>query len=131
MSSAEVRFIQLMGGKVFTIHRIKHPQTRRPLRIVWTLGKTLGRENFKREVRYGVYWVDFANDLNRIIEIDGAAYHQDVVADMDRDIYIRQHCYRNARDREARIMRIPAYKMNLQADIVQQNVLQFIKDGRY
>jgi hypothetical protein len=89
ISPAEARFIELMGGKVLVWRRIRDKHTGFPMAYYWNLGKRLKAEGFRREVRYGLYFVDFANDLNRIIEIDGNEYHMDVVADMDREIYIR------------------------------------------
>jgi very-short-patch-repair endonuclease len=129
MSPAEVRFVELMGGKVYTNNRLKVNGF--PFAIVISMGKILRREHFKREVRYGKYFVDFSNDLNRIIEIDGSQYHRDVVADMDREIYIKEMCRRIDRNREARIMRIPAFRLGLDPQRVQQNTIEFIKNGKY
>lgn len=126
ISPAEARFIELMGGKVVVLQRIRDKHTGFPAAVYWNLGKRLKAEGFKREVRYGLYFVDFANDLNRIIEIDGNPYHMDVVADMDRDIYIRELCWKWNRTREARIMRIPAHRLGLDKMKVQQEVLKFI-----
>lgn len=126
MSPAEARFIELMGGKVLSIERIRDRRTGFAMTPYWNLGRRLKAEGFKREVRYGRYFVDFANDLNRIIEIDGSEYHMDVVADMDRDIYIREFCWRWDRRREARIMRIQAHKLWLDKQRLQDDVLKFI-----
>lgn len=126
ISPAEARFIELMGGKVVRIQRIRDKHTGFPIAIYWNLGTRLKAEGFKREVRYGKYHVDFANDLNRIIEIDGDPYHMDVVADMDRDIYIKQLCWKWNRSREARIMRVPAHRLGLDKQKLQDDVLKFI-----
>lgn len=126
MSPAEARFIELMGGKVWTVERIRSKHTGFPLTPYWSLGTRLKAEGFRREVRYGRYFVDFANDLNRIIEVDGNPYHMDVVADMDREIYIKEFCWRWQRNREARIMRIPAHKLWLDKQKLQDDVLKFI-----
>jgi very-short-patch-repair endonuclease len=127
MSPAEARFVQLMGGTVKTTTRIKARDTGFPLTYYWNLGRRLKAEGFRREVRYGPYFVDFANDLNRIIEIDGSQYHMDVVADMDREIYIRELCYKWHPNREARILRVPAYRLGLDSRRVQDDVLKFIQ----
>ena len=92
--------------------------------IVVSLGPVLKHQNVRREVRYGKYFVDFANDLDRIIELDGAAYHQDVVADMDREIYIQELCRRQKR--EARILRIKAYELYNNPTGTQNRVLKFL-----
>jgi very-short-patch-repair endonuclease len=119
-SPAEVRFIELMGGRCTKIVHVKNHKTKFPLVIVWSLGKTLKRQNYKREVRYGRYYVDFANDLNRIIEVDGAAYHMDVIADMDREIDIK------GRQPDARFLRVKAYQLYNNSAEVQRKVLTFI-----
>lgn len=129
MSPAEARFVRLMGGKVSTFGRVKDRSTHFPLTMVWSLGKILKSEGFKREVRYGRYFVDFANDLNRIIEIDGSPYHMDVVADMKRDEYIKDLCRKWDISREAKILRIPAHKIKLDAENTHAKVLKFIRDG--
>lgn len=122
-SRAEVRFIQLMGGKVTQIGFVRPFKNRDPLTIVWTLGHWLRGEKFKREVRIGKYYVDFANDIGRVIEVDGAQWHMDVLADMDREIYIR------ARFQDCRIHRIKAYHVFNNSGKVQVEALQFIRDG--
>lgn len=120
MSPAEARFVILMGGKVITFKRFKHRKNGFPVTIVLSLGKYLKSENFKREVRYGKYFVDFANDVDRIIEIDGWQYHMDVVADFDREIAIK------TMRSDAKFLRIPAFRMNLEPARVQQEVLEFM-----
>ena len=109
-----------MGGRCTKIVHVKNHKTKFPLVIVWSLGKTLKRQNYKREVRYGRYYVDFANDLNRIIEVDGAAYHMDVIADMDREIDIK------GRQPDARFLRVKAYQLYNNSAEVQRKVLTFI-----
>jgi hypothetical protein len=121
-SHAEVRFIQLMGGRVWQAKRIKPFGNRQPLTIVLSLGHWLRDEKFKREVRIGKYYVDFANDIGRLIEIDGATYHMDVVADMDREIYIRN------RLPGCRILRIKAYHIYNNTRKVQEQTLRFVRD---
>lgn len=85
-----------------------------------SMGKWLNEEKFKREVRYGKYWVDFANDLNRVIEIDGRQWHMDVVADFDRDIYLRE------KPHNCQIMRVKAVRLWNDKDRVQREVLKFL-----
>ncbi len=121
-SPAEVRFVEIMGGRVWRWRR---------LALVVSLGRHLRGGNFRREVRYGRYYVDFANDLNYIIEIDGAKYHQDVVADMEREIYITDHCwkYAPAHGRQARILRVKAYHVYNNSRKVQDDVLNFMQNG--
>lgn len=120
MSPAEARFVELMGGRVFTSKRWRSKRTGFPVSVVWSLGKTLEGEQFRREVRFGRYFVDFANDVGRIIEIDGQDYHMDVVADMDREIYIKGVAS------EARFLRIPAWRLGQDPDRVQRDVMKFI-----
>ena len=117
-SAAEVRLVEIMGGKFLTFKRIRHWQTKRPLTIIYSLGKVLGNEKFGREVRAGRYWVDFMNDLFMGIEVDGAAYHTDVVAQFERDSYLYQRGYR--------IIHIPAIKLWNDPAHVQQTILKFV-----
>lgn len=123
-SPAEMRLIQLMGGKVLTVKFLKDPRTHFPLAIVINRGKLFRREKVRREVGFGPYWVDFANDLNRIIEVDGSPYHMDVVADFDREVYIKDVCWK--RKMEARFLRIRADELYRNPDRVQQNVVGFL-----
>lgn len=124
-SPAEVRFMQIMGAKITIIKRISSRPNNFPLVIVWTLGKALKNAQVKREVRYGKYYVDFANDLNWIIEIDGKAYHMDVVADMDREIYINELLHRHS-PYGMRILRVPAFRIYNNPNRVQRDVLEFL-----
>ena len=78
-SPAELEFIRIMGGRVLTFNFMKHYKTGFPLAFVVSMGKVLRREQVKREVRVGSKWCDFGNDIRRAIEIDGEAYHNDIV----------------------------------------------------
>lgn len=118
MSPAEARFVQLMGGKVITFEKLKPPGLQFPPVLVWSLGRHLKDEHFKREVRIGKYFVDFGNDVGRVIEIDGDAYHMDVLADLERDGYLQE--------RGQTIMRIPAHRIYRDGNRVQRDVLKFI-----
>lgn len=127
-SPAELRLIELMGGRVFKVKWLRQPRTGFCLAIVLNMGKLFNKERVRREVGYGRYWVDFANDLNRIIEVDGNAYHMDVVADFDREIAIKEMCRKlpNPAAREARILRIKADELWRNPNKVQQKVLGFL-----
>lgn len=123
-SPAEMRLIELMGGKVLRIKWLQDPHTKFPLAIVINRGQLFRREKIRREAGYGRYWVDFANDLNRIIEVDGSPYHMDVVADFDREVYIKERCWQQKM--EARFLRIRADELYRNPNRVQQNVLDFL-----
>lgn len=70
-----------------TVRFIRHPGTGFPLRVVLSMGRLFKNEQVEREVRVGKYWVDFGNDIQRGIEVDGAAYHRDVIAEAERAKY--------------------------------------------
>lgn len=120
-SAAEVRFVEIMGGKFFTVSWLRHWQTKRPLTIIYSLGKVLESERFGREVFCGGrFWVDFANDIYMGIDVDGAAYHTDVVRQFERDSHLYQRGYR--------IIHIPAVKLWNDPGFVQRQVLAFVYD---
>src|SRR5579884_2187911 len=93
-SPAELKFIDIMGGTYTTIGWIKRPATKFPFAIVWDLGPYLKPENFEREKHAGRYFIDFGNDILWGFEIDGQAYHRDVVAEFERDSYLYQRGWR-------------------------------------
>ncbi len=125
-SPAELRFIELLGGRVYRVHWLKHPRTGFCFAYVRTLGRWLESEGFKREVRYGLYWVDLANDLDRIIEIDGRRWHStDVVADYEREVWIEQYCQRVRRNK-AIFLRIRAVDLIYDRNGVQRDTLKFL-----
>jgi len=99
-SPAELRLIVIMGGRVVQIKRLRDPSTGFPLALVIKWPKVFKHEFVRREVRCGPYYIDFGNDIGRGIEIDGRAYHTDVVAAFERDSYLYQ--------RNWLIMHIPA-----------------------
>lgn len=115
-SAAELRFIEIMGGRAYTVNAIKHWRTKRPLAIILSLGIILERDYFKREVRVGKYWVDFGNFIRWAIEIDGAAYHRDVVREFERDSYIYQRGWRTMHINAVRLWSDPA---KVQADVLR------------
>lgn len=117
-SPAELRFIELMGGKVLTFKCLKSTKTGFPLALVLSLGKTLRGEGFKREVRVGRYYADFANDVGWVIEIDGKAFHRDIVYEQQRDDYFKLFDWR--------VLRIDAAKLWNSGQKVQRNVLKFL-----
>lgn len=117
-SPAELRLIEIMGGKVVRFHGIKHPRTHYPLAWIRSMGKVLRDEKFGREVRCGKYFIDFGNDLAMGLEVDGAAYHRDVVAAFDRDSYLYQRGWR--------VVHIPAIRLWNEPDRVQREVLKFL-----
>lgn len=86
-SPAEVKFIQVMGGRVLTLRSFKSTKTGFPLTLILSLGSILKAEMMRREVRIGKYYVDFGNDINRGIEIDGDPYHMDILKQQKRDRY--------------------------------------------
>lgn len=132
-SAAEVQFIRIMGGKVLTFNFIKHPETRQPFRLVFSLGKALRVEKFGREVRAGKYWLDFGNDIFWAIEIDGAKYHRDIVREQDKLDYLTEFCHKRCKDPcykhsniGWRVKHIPALRLWLEPAVVQSEVLRFL-----
>jgi very-short-patch-repair endonuclease len=121
-SPAEVRFIQLVGGRVLRVPYIRLGE--RECTLIINRGKILRRAKMRREVRYGKYFVDFANDLNWIIEVDHRAYHMDVIADAERDQYIQNLL--EWRGQYARILRIDATRLTRNPKLVLQQVQKFL-----
>jgi very-short-patch-repair endonuclease len=132
-SAAEARFIQIMGGKMITINAIKHPATKQPLRLVWSIGRALKNEKFEREVKAGRYWLDFSNDILWAIEIDGKKYHRDIVREQDRDDYLLGFCHKRCKapcykhsNRGYRVKHIAAVRLWVEPAVVQSEVLRFL-----
>jgi very-short-patch-repair endonuclease len=119
-SPAELRLIELLGGKVFKIEKLKVNGF--AFAIVLRKGRLLRNEKVKREVRVGRYYLDFGNDLYYGLEVDGAAYHKDVVAAFDRDSYIYTRGWR--------VLHIPALHIYYHPQKVQQQVLGFLLYGK-
>lgn len=81
----------------------------------------------RREYRIGKCYADFGNDINWIIEIDGTAFHRDVVADFDREVYMREFIRARSRGLEdLRIMRIGAPRVYNDSARLQRDVLKFL-----
>lgn len=120
MSPAEARFVRLMGGRVLTFRHIRSTKTGFPLTFVLGLGRSLRAQQFRREVRVGKYYVDFANDIGWCIEIDGSEWHRDVVAEFERESYLYQ--------RGCRILRIKAPRLWNDSAGVQRDVLKFLAE---
>lgn len=116
--------MRLMGAKLFTLGWLKSTPQGFPLTLVLSRGKILRRAKIKREVRIGRCWTDFANDLYWCIEIDGSPWHQDVVADFDREVYMKEYLLRQHKD--MRILRIPAPRLWHDSAGVQRDVLKFL-----
>lgn len=119
MSSAEARFVELMGGHIYRLRFIKHPRTGFPLTVYWRMGKVLGHEKFKREVRIGKYFVDFGNDIGWVIEVDGKQWHMDILADLAREGYIMERGFEHW-------LRVPAHRLWREPSRVQRDVLKFL-----
>lgn len=117
-SPAEMRFIEIMGGKVFRIEKIRHRSTKFPMTIVLSMGSVLKDECFQREVRVGKYFIDFGNDVLYGFEIDGRQWHRDVVKEFEREIYFH--------DRGWRVKHIDAVKLYNAPDQVQREVLAYL-----
>lgn len=82
-STAEIAFARVMRCWVIPIPFLRHPETGRSAVYILMLG-VMRREHVQREVMARGYFLDFANDLKRAIEVDGERYHTDVVADYER-----------------------------------------------
>jgi very-short-patch-repair endonuclease len=120
-SPAELEFIRIFGGKYKSSKRIRDPKTGFPLTIVYSMGKILKRELIKREVRAGAMWIDFGaltNYFNRGIEIDGRAYHRDILKEQERDEYVAQYGWS--------LLHIEAGEVYRNPNFVQRKVLEFL-----
>ena len=120
-SPAEVRFIELMGGKALTFKYIKSTKNRFPLTFILSLGKVLDRENVQREVRAGAMYIDFGVETPYYklgIEIDGKNFHRDIVREIKRDEYCAEYGWK--------LLHIQADILYRQPYVVQQNVMQWL-----
>lgn len=77
---AEVRLLTILGGSVLTIGKIK--KNGRPMSIVFTHGKLLRSENFKR-VAIDNQSVLYMNDIHNAIMIQMDSYKQDIVKEQE------------------------------------------------
>src|SRR5260221_1167016 len=122
VSPAEVRFVQVMGGKSLTLPFIKSRKTGSPLTFL-RLGKVLKRELIEREVQVGKrhYCIDFGTrnaSYKKGIDIT-SSYHTDVLADQERNDYLRARGWDVMYIKAARIQRDPVG--------VLRKVLKFLK----
>ena len=122
-SPADVLFMKLLGARLIKLPILSKPN-RFNLIIVLSRGKILRHAKMHREVRYGKYFVDWSNDLNWIIEIDGASYHLDIVADFDREVAIREMC--RYRHQDARFLRIKAARLWNDKAKTQRDIVKFL-----
>lgn len=97
---------------------VRHYKTRFAMAYIISLGKVLNSELVRREVRVGKYYVDFGNDIRRGIEVDGEAYHNDIVKQQERDEYFAKYGWR--------VLHIKATDLWRQPARVQQDVLRFL-----
>lgn len=116
-SPAELKFIELMGGRVVRFDWLHHPRSKYPFAVVLSLGRILRRHHFKREVRVGSKFTDFCNDLKYVIEIDGAAFH-DIVEMQRRDEYLANY--------ECEVLHIPAVSIWNAPDKTKRRVIKFL-----
>ena len=82
-----------MHGHTLTIPFIKSRRTGFSLTFIWR-GRILKRELVQREVRAGPYFIDYAvvtPFYKRGIELHGFSAHTDIVADQERDDYLKAH----------------------------------------
>lgn len=120
-SPAEVRFVQVMGGRVLVFNYVRSTSTHYPLAIFISMGKILRREFVQREVRVGAMHVDFAFITSygrQAIEIDGRNFHMDVVREQERDEYLN--------GRGWRVLHIQAVDLWRNPDAVQRRVIRFL-----
>ena len=92
-SPAELKFIEIMGGRVYTIGFLKHPKTKFPRAIIF-MGSYLNSEFIEREFRVGAMYIDFAFVTpwyKKGIEIDGKNFHRDIVREQNRDDYLASY----------------------------------------
>lgn len=115
-----MRFVELMGGRVVRVKWLRDPHTKFPLAVVVRYGRLFRNERVRREVGCGRYWIDFGNDIKRGIEIDGHPYHQDVVSEFDREVFLREHGWR--------LLRIGVSEMYRNPNLVQRQVLKFLAE---
>lgn len=132
-SPAELKLIEIMGGKIVTINWLRHPNTDFPLAFVWSLGRALSSQHFNREVRSGKYYIDFGNDILWGIEVDGKNWHRDIVREYDRGEYLTgfcnkqcpRHCNKHG-NLGWRIKHIPAVRLWAEPAVVQVDLLRFL-----
>ncbi len=117
-SPAEMQLITLMKGKVLTTNLI-HNKNGFPLTFVMYLGGWFAKENMRREVRVGKHWIDFGNDIRRGIEVDGEAYHNDIIKEIERDEYFKKNDWR--------ILHIKAGDILARPNATRNAIIDFLK----
>jgi very-short-patch-repair endonuclease len=120
-SPAEVRFVEIMGGRCLTIKSIRLSSTNFPLTIIVSFGRTLRREMVEREVQVGAYYVDFGfitGAGQQAIEIDGQNFHMDIVKEQERDEYLSRYGWR--------VLHIQAIDLYRKPDAVRERVVNFL-----
>jgi hypothetical protein len=120
-SPAEVELIRIMGGKYISSTLLKDPKTKFPLTIITDIGTVFKRESIAREVRVGAMYTDFATvglRYLKAIEVDGLAFHDDIVKEIKRDEYLKQRGWE--------IMHLQAASIYREPGMVQKRVLEFL-----
>lgn len=112
-----MQLIRIMGGSFIEIGFIKN-KIGFPFTIVTSMGRWFGKENMRREVCVGRYYVDFGNDIKRAIEVDGKEWHKDIVKDQKRDEYLERNGWR--------VLHIRASDISANPDAVQRRVIKFL-----
>jgi very-short-patch-repair endonuclease len=121
-SPAEVKFVRVMRGRTLSIPFIKSKRTGFCLTFIWR-GRILKGELIEREVQVGQrhYCIDFATrnaSYKKGIDIT-SDYHTDVLADQERDEYLK------ARGWE--VLYVPARRVFREPRKVYVDVLKFLK----
>lgn len=116
-SPAEMKLVELMGGKVLRFERIRYGKNKFPLSIVIWRGWLFWRERVKREVYVRGYYADFMNDIGRIIEVDGDEWH-DAIYDSERDYHLKKS--------GCTILRVRAYDIYKHPELVRNKVKHFL-----
>lgn len=112
----DVRLIQVLGGVTLTIGFMRDRVTGYPLTIVFSKGRLLKSEHFRRAVldNMGV----LANDVKRAIALQGVEYERDVVAAYERDERLKSAGWN--------VLHIPAHWLWTDPSKVRQTVGNFV-----
>lgn len=122
-SPAEVQFVMLMGGTGWQLPWLKDPRTGFCFTRITSMGRILTNELVQREVRVGAMYVDFAVSTRyykKGIEIDGRAYHMDVLREQQRDEYCQRYGYK--------LLHVRAVDLRLNPQNVQRRVIDFLQN---
>lgn len=120
-SPAEMKFVEIMGGHVVRLP-LQDFRSHFPLVWVWWWPRIFRKYNVRRELQVGRYYVDFGsikNHRKKAIEIDSAYYHQNIVAEQERDDYLHEHGFL--------IMHVRVIHIYRQPKDVKKKVVQFLK----